>query len=356
MKKTLLAISLILCSMYGYSISVKIPNFNLYTEMNNQFNFATSYDFNMLFDTGLKYGVELEMGFKGIQVTTLNSNFITLSTLKTMIRPWEWFQFGFFMGNNMYLGRDGVDYIGFQYHQRAGYEYQGYHTINGTGLELAATFWDRMFEPHLLIYSTPKDGTNYFNADTVIKFKTDTLKLEAYLGVNFDTSFVLQKHIGITFMTLNPKVNFLFSVYLPDSPFTALPTADEIYVNFTEKLRTGAFEQVITLFMRPSEYNGLQETVTQSSFSDLDIYLRMGIIINAFGFGAENTLTYADPVSLGQPASASSISDRAGAYTYFNLNNLMYKVGVHYSFGPYYTLTHTQDGGIGVFISVQGEL
>lgn len=273
-----------------------------------------------------------------------------------MVHPNEWFEFGFFMGNNLKLGRSGVDYTGFQYHQRPGLEYLGYHTINGTGLEFSLSMWDKMFEPHFMIYSSPKGGTNFFNGDAVIFFNTDTIELEAYLGVSFDTNFSLNKHIGITLRTLNPKVNFLLSVYLPDSDFTATPTADELYVNFTEKLRTGIFEQVITLFMRPSEYNGTPETVGNSTFSDIDVYLSMGVVINAFGIGAENTLTYADPVTLGAPASASTISDRVGAYTYFNLNNLRYKLGVHYSTGPFYLNTHTPDGAMGVFLSVQGEL
>lgn len=356
MKKVVLIFIAFLVPAYTFGISVKIPNFTLYAEMNNQFNFVTSYDFDMLFDTGLKYGVELQLGFNGYQVTTLSSNYITLSSLKSLIRPWEWFQFGFFMGDNRELGRNNVEYTGFQYHQRAGFSYLGYHTINGIGLELAATLWDRMFEPHLLIYSTPVGGTNYFNADALLLFATETLEVEAYLGINFDTALSLQKHFGVTLRTLNPRVNFLFSVYMPDSGFLSLPGADDLYVNFTEKLRTGAFEQVITLFMRPSEYNGREETVSYASFSDIDIYLRMGVIIKAFGIGVENTFTVADPASFGLPTTAGLLSDRAGAYTYFNLNNLLYKVGVHYSYGPYYSLTHTTDGGIGVFLSVQGEL
>ena len=359
--KKLILIAFIFLNNMVFSLNFQIPDFRLYTEMNNKLTFATSYKIDLLLDTGLKYGLKMNMRFKAYQVQSFRSNYVNLAAIRTEMTPADKVHVGFFLGDSYELGAAGVNYIGYQYHQRSGLEYIGYHTISGTGVEVYADIWDQMLEPHLIFYSFQKtltngNTTNMFAADTLVHLKTDNYKMEIYFGVNFDALFQLYKHIGFTFRTLNPKVNFLLSIYFPDSIFASIPDTDSLYLNLTEQLRSGIFEQVITLFSRPSEYNNVMETVTGSGFTDLDFYFALGLVFNNFGFGAENTMTYADPASLGSSSTTAFLSDRVGAYMYFALNNMKYKIGAFYSTGPYYTSTYTPDSGIGFYFKVNGKI
>ena len=359
--KRLILLFVLLTNGIAFSINFRIPDFRLYTEMNNKFTFATSYKIDLLLDTGLKYGLKMNMRFKAYQVQSFTSNFVNLSALRAEMTPADKIHVGFFLGDSYELGSKGVNYTGYQYHQRNGLEYIGYHTISGTGLEVYANIWDTMLEPHLLIYSYQKPltnggTTNIFAADSIVKLNTDNYKMEIYFGVNFNAVFQLYKHIGFTFRTLNPKVNFLLSIYFPDSLFADIPSTDSIYLNLTEQLHSGIFEQVITLFSRPSEYNNIPETITSSGFTDLDFYFSLGLVFNNFGFGAENIMTYADPASFGSSSTTDFLSDRVGAYMYFALNNLKYKVGAFYSTGPYYTSAYTPDNGLGFYIKIKGQI
>jgi len=361
MKKLILLLFIISLNGIAFSLNFQIPEFRLYTEMNNKFTFATSYKIDLLLDTGLKYGLKMDMRFKAYQVRSFVSNFVNLSSIRTEMTPTEKIHVGFFLGDSYELGADGVNYTGYQYHQRSGLEYIGYHTISGTGFEVYADIWDNMLEPHLILYSYQKNltnggTTNIFAADSLVKLKTDNYKMEIYFGVDFDAVFQLYKHIGFTFMTLNPKVNFLLSVYFPDSVFASIPSTDSLYINLTEQLRSGIFEQIITLFSRPSEYNNTLETVTGGGFTDLDFYFSLGLVFNNIGFGAENIMTYADPTSLGSSSNTTFLSDRVGAYMYFALNNMKYKIGAFYSTGPYYTSMFTPDSGIGFYFKVNGQI
>ena len=128
------------------------------------------------------------------------------------------------------------------------------------------------------------------------------------------------------FKTYYGKLDFQISMYLPDSytnkgfnGLFELPSPDAMYLNITEHIIAGYFEQSLTLFSRPSYYNEFEETIT----GDLDIYLALGGKFNSFGSGLENTVSMID--------SFSSIDNKIGAFAYFIMNNLQYKVGAYYN-------------------------
>ena len=126
-------------------------------------------------------------------------------------------------------------------------------------------------------------------------------------------------------------------IYSPDSRFDAPLMADDFYFHVSEKIKIGYFEQVLSIFSRPSSYNGFTETIS----NDIDVYTSVGTFIDQFGAGIENTATY---------STSYTFSDKIGAYTYFNFSNLLYKVGF------YYTLIGNAFSGYGFFLNISGNI
>lgn len=341
----------LLIPVFGFSASISFPDFYLYSKMNENLEFSTSYSIDMLFDTGLKYGVEVGIGLQNYNITDLSTNTtLQLDNLSISIDPLELFSLKFFVGKNTILGLSDYGYQGFQFHERENLEYIGYHTVRGTGLEFYRSFWDEMFTPHLYVYSAPilaASSNNAINFDGVVIFEFDNYKIEGYFGMNYvKASTNWNKHFGITIASLYSKVDFSVSLYSPDTPLLESLAADNLYVNITEHVLNNKFEQTLSVFMRPRYYNGYEETLT----NDADMYLQLGMAFDSFGFGIENILRYAQDFDLGE---------KLGAYTYFVMNNLKYKIGFYYS-APIQLGTTAKTNPFtdqyGIFMDISGNL
>ena len=273
-KIVLILLVLPLTSIFGSSFV--FPHFNVYSEMNSTNTILSSYQFDMLIDTGLKYGVKIGLGFKDEQFTSMTSNFINLDSIKVYANPTEQFTLGYFLGKNLTLGYMDIGYNGFQFHQKPDFEYFGYKDINGTGVEGFSSFFDNLLEPHLYIYQP--NNTNLINLDSVTYFRMENYIFELYAGINninlYDAIIAgnLQKRFGLNVKTVFGKIDFLLGLYMPDSGIFEVPPADAIYLNVTEHIIYQYFEQTLSLFTRPREYNGLKETIT----NDVDFYLAAG--------------------------------------------------------------------------------
>jgi hypothetical protein len=349
--KSLKIIISVLCLLFIFEKAqgavILFPELNIYTEMNNEFQAQTSYRLFMQLDTGLKYGVKVGLGLENYNITSLSSNFVELNSIKIDSTPFDLFDFSFFFGKNRTLGAFDIGYQGFQYHQDNHLEYIGFHDITGTGFEIARGFLDDIFYPHVILYTTDKNGTNYLNIDALVKVETDKYIFEFYFGLDNSASYVfegvtnvaLSKRFGATFRTLFSNVNFYLSVFFPDAPIWEINPVDDIYFNFTQHLVSGWFEQTITFFTRPSIYNGYEERIRGDFLPDIDIYLALGARFDQFGFGVENTVLTAAPASYSTTAAPGLVefSDRVGGYAYFLFNNIKYKLGAFYSLGPAFT-------------------
>ncbi len=304
----------------AFSFNIIFPEFYTYSEMQQSGDVFSSYLIDMLIDTGLKYGVTIGLGFKEYNITSLQSNVIGLDSLKLYINPVDTLNVGYFMGKNVTLGNTELGYQGFQFHQEAGLEYIGFKDINGTGLEFFMDFMDSMLEPHFYVYEA--SDTNLVNMDTVWYLKMEHYKFEGYFGLN-DISIpsalknkTLAYRFGFFVKTEYGKIDFMMGLFAPDTLVGQMPTADSIYLNVTEHIVVANFEQTLTLFTRPSSYNGFVENIS----NDFDIYLAVGPKFDDFGTGLENTILFAANYSL---------TDRAGLYIYLTMDSLMYKLGVY---------------------------
>lgn len=338
LKTTLLVLCAILCAATLYAASVSFPSLNVYSEIGSDGNLKTSYSIKMLVDTGLKYGVSVGFGLKQYDAlgfsTASNTNWLEAVSMKIYAKPFDLFYVGYFLGNNCTLGDPEIGYRGFQFHQRPNLDYFGYHDIVGTGVEWYMNYLD-IQETHILAYQP--GISNAYNLDVLHYIRGDTFTLECYAGVNYTTN-TWNKHLGFFIKSIFSKIDVTLGLYAPDNALTAVPMADEIYFNISEHIIYGWFEQTFGLFARPSTYNGYAESVS----NDIDCYFAAGVQIENIGFGLENSFL----MSSNHP-----ITDRVGAYFYFNMNDLQYKLGAYYT--PIGDAFASIYGG---FINISGKL
>ncbi|MGC8770763.1 MAG: hypothetical protein ACP5Q5_05885 [Brevinematia bacterium] len=333
---------LIFYFIFGFSFGAEIffPELFIYSEIDSASTMQSSYRINMSIDTGLKYNIFVGLGIKGYNIETMRSNFVEFSSFKIDTKPLENFNFNFFLGRAKTLGYSEFGYVGFQHHRREHFEYIGYKDISGSGVELATTFLETI-EPHLYIYSS--DDTNIVCSDMVWYYRGENFYLEFYGGLNtidFYNAYVkneLLKRFGFFSYANFGKIELVIGIYSPDSKFDAPLVADDFYFHVSEKIKIGYFEQVLSVFSRPSSYNGYVESVS----NDIDVYASMGVALNDMGFGLENTLSYSTSYEL---------SDKIGLYSYFYFANLIYKLGF------FYTLTGNAFEKYGVFLNISGNI
>jgi len=342
MKKVAFLLFFIFICSVAFSTTILFPEFNAYTEMNSQSSMFTSYRIDLVFDTGSKFGVKVGLGFKNYNITSFTSNIVNLSSLKIYASPAENLYLGYFLGKNITLGYTELGYRGFQFHQRPNFEYIGYKDLSGSGLEIYMDLMDAQFQPHLYLYQ-PND-TNIVNIDTVLYLKMENYTLEGYFGINNVDVYTasqqntLCKRFGLFVKTVYGKLDFLMGLYSPDSLLSEMPPADSFYLNITEHIVIGYFEQTLSLFSRPNNYNGYAENIS----NDFDFYISAGAKIDNFGAGLENSVLYSSNYEL---------SDRMGIYVYFTMDNIIYKFGIYYNL-----MGNAFSSAYGGFISVIGSI
>ncbi len=332
MKIYIFVISLLLTFSSAWTTTIFFPEFHLHSELDQNLDLKSSYLIDMNIDTGRKYGLIATIGLKGYQVSSIESNAMTLNSIRLITHPFQLFELGYFFGKNKTLGYNEIGYQGFQFHRRENFEYYGYKTIKGTGMEISKAFWDNLLVPSLLVYRDAVSSVIHF--DTLLYLTLDNYQFETYFGLDSN----LNNTFGVTLKTIYGSLDFMLSLYKPDGSFANFPSFDDFYINLTEHVIFGYFEQTISLFSRPSSFNGLTETIK----SDIDVYAMLGLVIDRFGLGTENTVLFSDSYTL---------TDRVGAYLYYQLNSLKYKVGGYYNlFGNAYTSSW------GVFVNINGKL
>ncbi len=340
MKK--LIYQLIFCFILNFSFTAEIffPELFIYSEIDSTATMSSSYRINLSIDTGLKYNIFVGMGIKDYNIESMRSNFVQFSSFKIDTKPLDFLNFNFFLGRTKTLGYSEFGYVGFQHHKRENFEYIGYKDLSGMGIELSTIFFETI-EPHLYLYSP--DDTNIVSSDMVWYYRGENFFFEIYFGFNnidFYNAYIegrLLKRFGIFSYANFGKIELVIGIYSPDSKLDAPLVADDFYFHVSEKIKLGYFEQVLSVFSRPSSYNGYVETIS----NDIDVYASFGFATTDFGTGIENTVTYSTSYEL---------SDKIGLYTYFNFANLVYKLGF------YYSITGNAFDKYGFFLNISGNI
>lgn len=156
-------------------------------------------------------------------------------------------------------------------------QYEGLHTIGGTGLKL---YTDKAFENLFLSAYTYQDqylGKGKYSSDVWLAFNHEGLQLETFLGASYPISTYGVYRAGILFHYVTPEGGAFFTqIGVPrwDPVKDTRFTVDLFYFLFEPRVQIGLFGVSLTFFWHPSYY--LQTATNESGITDLFIRFTYG--------------------------------------------------------------------------------
>ncbi len=156
-------------------------------------------------------------------------------------------------------------------------QYEGLHTIAGTGLKL---YTDKAFEKIFLSAYTYQDqylGKGKYSSDLWLAFNHQGLQLETFLGASYPVSTVGVYRAGLLFHYVTPEGGAFFTqIGIPrwDPKEDTRFTVDLFYFLFEPRVQIGLFGVAITFFWHPAYY--LQTATQESGVTDLYIRFTYG--------------------------------------------------------------------------------
>ena len=322
-KAIILLIFLISANLY--SANLEVPNMELITRSNFDTGIpvlTTRGKINLLVSGGYKLGGNLIIGFDSSDLGVSQTDPGTLTTateLGTYLSNQTYLQFQsaqiiirnlfsnstnltYFIGKNDVLcsGDDfptifgsipiATRYRGYLYFPNN--EFNGIHTINGTGLKLSSNFGSERNITSAYIYEDGYMGNGHFSSDLRTLFNFDKLKIESFIGATFPaSSFGLYRGGFLFNYKPGSSGNFFAQVGVPQWDPSENFTIDRLFFLFEPRIKFNPVTIILTLFWHPEYY--LQRTTSNSGSSDVHINFMIGEPgISKFSGGIEGSTTY----------------------------------------------------------------
>ncbi len=308
-----------------YSADLKVPNMELITRSNFDTGtpiLTTRGKINLLVSGGYKLGGNLTIGFDSSDIGFSQTDPSTLTTatgLATYLSNQTYLQFQsaqiiirnlfssstdltYFIGKNDVLcsGDDfpnifgsipiATRYRGYLYFPNN--EFNGIHTINGTGLKLSSNFGSDRNVTSAYIYQDGYLGSGYFSSDLRTMFNFDKIKIESFLGATFSASSSGLYRGGFLF-NYKPGISgdFFAQVGVPQWDPSEIFTIDRLFFLFEPRIKFNPVTIILTLFWHPGYY--LQSTTGNAGSSDVHINFMIGEPgISKISGGIEGSTTY----------------------------------------------------------------
>ena len=303
-----------------YSADISIPSLELYTRMypqNGLFALQTYGSFEMEVEGGYKFGGKLKLGIDDAvvddifgsstaivedidgnqiaveDVTNGNAGLPVLSFKAAEVTINELFgvplSFSYFTGviddlctGNIFHTFFGTGIIepkltGFLYFGD-GINYEGLHSIAGTGASLSSTFDTEWNYTKIYLYQDAYIGSGYYSADIRSSFNLGELKLEGFAGASFPVSqFGIYRGGFLLHYKASDTGSFFAQIGIPrwdpaNDPFSI----NLFYFLFEPRLSFGLFGINLSFFWHPYYYHN---TLTNEEGSiDLLVDLAVGDI------------------------------------------------------------------------------
>jgi len=171
-------------------------------------------------------------------------------------------------------------------------EFDGIHTINGTGLKLSTTFGSERIISSAFIYEDGYLGNGYFSSDIRTLFNFDKIKMESFIGATFPASSYGLYRGGMLFY-YNPgtKGEFFAQIGVPQWNPAENFTIERMFFLFEPRIKMNPVTIILTLFWHPGYY--LQETTSDMGSADVHINFMIGEPeISTFSGGLEGSVTF----------------------------------------------------------------
>ncbi|HAK46065.1 MAG TPA: hypothetical protein DCO79_09145 [Spirochaeta sp.] len=310
-------IFLILLPVSVFSTDISIPSLELITRLypdDGVFTLQTMGSFEMEVEGGYKFGGKLKLGvddaavddifgtglpalkFKAAEVT-INELFgipLSVSYFTGVIE--DFCTGGIF---HTYFGTSIIEpkLSGFLYFGD-GINYDGLHSVAGTGFSVSSTFGTDWNYTEAYIYQDAYIGSGFFSADLRSAFNIGDLKLEAFAGASFPISTMGIYRGGLLlYYKASETGSFFAQVGIPRYD----PGVDSFGINlfyflFEPRLSFGVFGINLSFFWHPSYYHnaatvedGSIDLLVEFAFGDLETFPITGGIAPQLTYDANST-------------------------------------------------------------------
>ena len=171
-------------------------------------------------------------------------------------------------------------------------EFDGIHTVNGTGLKLSSTFGSEKIVSSAFIYEDGYLGSGYFSGDIRTLLNFDKIKLEGFMGATFPASAYGLYRGGLLFY-YNPGTTgeFFAQVGVPQWNPSESFTIERLFFLFEPRIKLNPVTIIFTLFWHPGYY--LQQTTADMGSADVHINFMIGEPeLSTFSGGLEGSVTF----------------------------------------------------------------
>ena len=141
-----------------------------------------------------------------------------------------------------------------------GINYNGIHSVAGTGASLASTFGTEWNYTKAYIYQDAYLGRGYYSADVRSSFNLGNLKLEGFIGASFPvSSFGLYRGGLLLNFKASDTGSFFAQIGIPRwDPYSDPFSIDLFYFLFEPRLSFGLFGINLSFFWHPSYYHNTE--------------------------------------------------------------------------------------------------
>lgn len=179
-------------------------------------------------------------------------------------------------------------------------EFDGIHTINGTGFKISSTFGSERNVTSAYIYEDGYMGSGYFSGDIRTIFNFDNIKIEAFTGVTFPASnYGLYRGGLLFYYKPGTTGEFFAQVGVPQWNPSKEFTIDRLFFLFEPRIRIKPITIILTVFWHPGYY--LQTKTSDTGSSDVHINFIIGDPdVSTFLGGLEGGVTFDSSASSNQ--------------------------------------------------------
>lgn len=212
-----------------------------------------------------------------------------------------------------------------------GIQYEGLHTISGTGLKL---YTDKTFEKLFLSVYTYQDQyleKGKYSSDLWLAFSHEGLQLETFIGASYPISTYGVYRAGLLFHYVTPEGGAFFTqIGVPrwDPQEDTRFTVDLFYFLFEPRVQIGLFGVSLTFFWHPSYY--LQTATGESGITDL--YIR-------FSYGKQPQTSWVGGIENGvtlQTNAGEQVTYRLTPYLSVLTSGVQWEFRVNFNLYPYH--------------------
>lgn len=256
------------------------------------FLLATRGSMEFLVAGGYKFGGRISLGFESNNLEDLDvDRSIQLKGARVIMQdPFGIpFSLAYFTGDSDVFGTGDVfpDFFGARTiaSRFGGYlyfpdpsqvQYNGIHTVSGTGFQLSSDFNTGAVLTSLYLYQDSYIGTGTYSLDIYTALNSKQFKLEAFVGASYPASdFGYYRGGLLLFYDTGQGGEFLTQIGIPrwdpaNDPFGI----DMFYFLFEPRVRFGIFAIILTLFWHPQYY--LQTLTEKLGSADINANFQFG--------------------------------------------------------------------------------